>query len=81
MGNALQKGKGPSRGRKGEGEVEGTLFYSLHLPKNLAERPTSDSGVLQLAASARDWLGGNPLLMTNFQLEISCFEAAARTGI
>lgn len=61
--------------------MEGTWFYSLHLLKNLDERPASDSGVLQLAAGARDWLSGNPLLMTKFQLEISCFEAAARTGI
>lgn len=28
--------------------------------------PASDSEVLQLAAAAWGWLGGNPLLMTRF---------------
>lgn len=55
------------------------MFWFLCLLKNLDERPASDSGLLQHAAGAAGWLGGNPLLMTKFQLEISCFGAAART--
>lgn len=60
--------------------MEGALLCSWRLLKNLNPRVAFHPGVVQLAAGAGDWLGGNPLFVTKFQLEISCLEAAARTG-